>query len=103
MLAKDHSPYRNRALEKTVEERDTARKELISRIEQCASLTWMITDCRARLDESIRRERVLESERDRLKASNTELLEALEFIYRIETLGAVTKATARAAIAKAKA
>ena len=36
------------------------------------------TDCRKRLDESIRRERDLEDERARLKASNAELVAALE-------------------------
>ena len=83
MLAKDHQPYRNRALEETVKERDEARKELISRIEQVAQLT---ADCRGyrerlewwkKLAED--REEVLApivAERDRLSAVNKTLVEA---------------------------
>ena len=116
MLAKDHSPYRNRALEKTVEERDKARAELIARIEQVAALT---ADCRhwrniaeswqqaAEVSRQPREfytdysERVMnamqalktraEAERDRLMAENEELRGALERIADSVAIGAASK------------
>lgn len=78
MLAKDHSPYRNKALEKTVEGRDAARKELNARIEQVVELTANLRGLRERQGAMLHKMDRLEAGLD--KAHETAIDKALEIV-----------------------